>query len=86
MKRAPAPSGKTDPPNEIVELDSRGSDGLDIRLLWCPRTNELSVEVTDQRRHESFVVPVPPGTNPQDVFQHPYAHASSTGPTTPTGR
>jgi hypothetical protein len=74
-----------DSPYEIVELDSRSGDGLDVRLLWCPRTNELSVEVTDQRRQESFVVPVPPGAKPQDVFQHPYAHASGAS-TTPIER
>ncbi len=58
------------------ELDSRSGFGLVVRLLWCRRTNRLSVEVTDKGLGDTFEVEVQPGTNPRDVFLHPYAHAA----------
>ena len=58
------------------ELDSRSGFGLVVRLLWCRRTNQVSVEVTDKSLGDTFEVEVQPGTNPRDVFLHPYAHAA----------
>jgi hypothetical protein len=60
----------------IHELDQRTNDGLDVRLLWNPLTNRVSVAVEDQRTGEFFELDV---VDPEDAliaFYHPYEYAS----------
>ncbi|HUA48068.1 MAG TPA: hypothetical protein VMA77_22715 [Solirubrobacteraceae bacterium] len=58
----------------IRELDHRHGDGIDVRLLWNPRTNQVSVTVEDERLGETFVLDVP-GPDARQAFTHPYAYA-----------
>ncbi len=58
----------------IRELDCRSNDGIDVTLLWNPRTNQIFVAVADERDGESFELEVDPA-NALDAFRHPYAYA-----------
>jgi hypothetical protein len=69
------------------ELESRLSDGIQVRLLWCERDGRVWVAVTDTKTGEALSVPVRDGERPLDVFHHPYAYAASQGADTgPTSR
>jgi hypothetical protein len=57
------------------ELDHRSNDGLDVRLLWDPGENKVSVVVNDSRAGEMFEIEVGPGRKPLDVFHHPFAYS-----------
>lgn len=61
--------------NITRELDWRTNDGIDVRLLWDPVTNQVSVAVTDERLGGSFELEVD-GADALDAFHHPYAYAS----------
>jgi hypothetical protein len=56
------------------ELDHRTIDGLDVRLLWDPGENRVTVLVDDRRNGEIFEVEVGPGDSALDVFRHPFAY------------
>jgi len=56
----------------VRELDRRTSDGIDVSLLWDPRTKNVSVAVTDTRHGGSFAFGVEPG----DALWHPYAYVA----------
>jgi hypothetical protein len=56
------------------ELDHRSIDGLDVRLLWDPGENKVTVLVDDRRNGEIFEVEVGPGDSVLDVFHHPFAY------------
>ena len=58
----------------LRELAQREQDGLEITLFWNARSNEVSVEVVDQRDESSFRLPVA-GHCALDAFHHPYAYA-----------
>jgi hypothetical protein len=58
------------------ELAHRRTDGLDVRLLWEPQTDQVSVALMDARTGDGFEVPVSPGERPLDVFHHPFAYAA----------
>jgi hypothetical protein len=58
----------------VRELDRRSNDGIDVTLLWSPRTNQVFVAVVDERDGESFELEVDPA-NALDAFRHPYAYA-----------
>jgi hypothetical protein len=58
------------------ELDSRSGNGIDVTLLWDPRTNVLCVAVVDEREGTSFRFEVD-ATDALDAFRHPYAYADS---------
>ncbi len=60
----------------VRELDHRSNDGIDVRLLWDPRTNQVIVAVEDQRHGEAFELTVP-GADALDAFHHPYAYRHS---------
>jgi hypothetical protein len=64
------------------ELDTRSSDGIEVRLLWRPCDNNVSVAVNDTKTGEAFQLEVRPGQRALDVFHHPYAYA--TGLLTPS--
>jgi hypothetical protein len=57
------------------ELNHRTIDGLDIRMLWDPGSNQVTIVVDDSRTGESFQVEVGPGERPMDVFMHPFAYS-----------
>jgi hypothetical protein len=57
------------------ELNHRTIDGLDIRMLWDPGSNLVTIAVDDARTGESFEVEVGPGVRPMDVFMHPFAYS-----------
>jgi hypothetical protein len=60
------------------ELDRRTRDGIDVSLLWDPRTKGVSVAVTDTRQGGSFEFGVEPGDAPK-AFWHPYAYIAHRG-------
>jgi hypothetical protein len=59
----------------IRELDRRYRDGIDVRLLWDSRTDQVTVTVEDERSGETFVLPVD-GAYAREAFAHPFAYAS----------
>ena len=63
---------------EVRELDRRAGDGLDVRLLWEPHTNRISVTVTDVRADSSFEFEVDQA-DALAALRHPYAYASHDG-------
>jgi hypothetical protein len=62
-------------PGGVRELDGRTSDGVDVRLLWEPRANRVTVAVTDMRADGSLEFEVEPA-DALAAFHHPYAYAS----------
>ncbi len=58
------------------ELDSRVSDGIQVRLLWHPGDGHLSVAVHDSKTDDAFELAVREGERPREVFHHPYAYAA----------
>ena len=59
----------------VRELDRRTNDGIDVALLWNPRTNQLFVAVEDERLGRSFELEVE-AADALDAFRHPYAYAN----------
>ncbi len=60
---------------EARELDHRTSDGIDVKLLWSARTDQVWVAVRDDRAGTSFRLEV----EPEDAlvaFRHPYAYVA----------
>jgi hypothetical protein len=66
----------TSAPTLPRELDSRSGDGLEIRLLWDPADDALTVTVADVRTEESFVIPVA-AADAREAFNHPFAFAAA---------
>ncbi|HEV2776863.1 MAG TPA: hypothetical protein VGV90_14820 [Solirubrobacteraceae bacterium] len=62
--------------NNSRELDARRGDGLDIRLLWNPADDTVTVTVADLRTEELFIIPVA-AREALDAFQHPFAYAGA---------
>ena len=58
------------------ELAYRNQNGLEVTLLWDPRSNDVSVEVVDQLDDSGFRLPIA-GHLALDAFHHPYAYAQS---------
>jgi hypothetical protein len=58
----------------IRELDHRNGDGIDVTLLWDPRTDTVSLAVIDERTGEVLTFAVD-GAQALAAFHHPYAHA-----------
>jgi hypothetical protein len=56
------------------ELDRRVSDGIEVRLLWQPDDDSVSVTVEDARTGEAFAIEVAPDERALDVFRHPYVY------------
>ena len=61
----------------LRELAHREQDGLEVTLFWDARSNDVSLEVVDQRDESSFLLPVA-GHCALDAFHHPYAYAVAT--------
>jgi hypothetical protein len=62
------------------ELAHRRSCDIDVRLMWDPQTDRLTVEVFDCADASSLVVAVG-SRSPMEVFRHPYAYAVPSEPT-----
>jgi len=58
------------------ELAYRNQNGLEVSLLWDPRSNEVSVEVIDHLDDSGFHIPIA-GHLALDAFHHPYAYVQS---------
>jgi hypothetical protein len=63
----------------IRELDSRFTDGFQVRLLWSSHTCRIWVSVLDTKFGDTFCVEVQERDRPLDVFHHPYAYAGHRG-------
>lgn len=58
------------------ELDSRRTDGLHVRLLWCQGEGRVYVAVADNKTGETFSVKVPHDKRALHVFEHPFGYAA----------
>lgn len=63
----------------IRELNSRLTDGLQVRLLWDADDGRLWVTVLHTRMGHLFNVEVGADERPLDVFNHPFAYAAHHG-------
>ena len=61
--------------SQIRELAARERDGINVLLLWHPRSNAVTVSVEDVRIGECFQVAVAPD-RALDAFYHPFAYAA----------
>ena len=61
------------------ELDSRFSDGIDVRLLWDSEDGRVLVAVSDTKTGDAFELNVSDRARALEVFHHPYAYAGSVG-------
>jgi hypothetical protein len=59
-----------------IELDSRTADRIEVRLLWHPAEDRVTVTAHDGRSGELVEIPVRDGERALDVFHHPYAYAA----------
>jgi hypothetical protein len=66
------------------EIDARCNDGIFVRLLWHPATNDLVVTAYDARSGEGVAIPVRPETA-TTVYQHPFATAACSDTSLPAG-
>jgi hypothetical protein len=57
-----------------LELDARHSAGIDVELLWDPRTQGVSVVAHDATSDETITIYVEPD-QALEVFRHPFAYA-----------
>jgi hypothetical protein len=57
-----------------LQLDSRHAGGIDVELLWDPRTQGLSVVAHDATSDETVTIYVE-ADQALEVFRHPYAYA-----------
>jgi hypothetical protein len=60
---------------ETRELDFRSGNGIEVRLLWEPHTDNLWVTVVDERTDDRFQITVDPDSA-LDAFRHPYAYGA----------
>jgi hypothetical protein len=76
----PDPSATHNPPGMLTEtareLDRRHSDGIDVRLLWQPHTDRVSIALEDERLGHSLEFEVA-GEDALDAFNHPYIYTST---------
>jgi len=63
----------------IRELDSRVTNGVQVRLLWCEHNGTLWVTALNTKTGDAFHLEVHDGERPLDVFHHPYAYAAHHG-------
>jgi hypothetical protein len=59
------------------ELDSRTTDGIEVRLLWNEHDGRVLVAVNDAKTGDAFSIEVRNGERAHDVFHHPYAYAAT---------
>jgi hypothetical protein len=66
----------TNSPDTHRELDARRADGLDVRLLWNPADDTVTVTVADAHTEELFIIPVA-SHKARHAFEHPFVYASA---------
>ena len=66
-------------PHDTIELDSRTTDGIEVRLLWHRVENRTTVTASDMRSGEVLEIAVRDHERALDVFHHPYAYAAFHG-------
>ena len=62
-----------------LELDARHAAGIDVQLLWDPRTHGVSVVAHDGMTDETVTIFVEPD-QALEVFRHPFAYAGEPVP------
>jgi hypothetical protein len=62
-----------------IELASRESSGITVRLLWSRSTNLVTVTVADAASDDYFELVLDEHDRALDVFHHPFAHAAARG-------
>jgi hypothetical protein len=62
-----------------VELASRETNGITVRLLWSRLTNLVTVAVDDAANGDHFELILDEHDRALDVFHHPFAHAAARG-------
>lgn len=62
-------------------LALRHSGTTDVGLFWSRRTHRAAVAVEDEATGRRFELPVEPGDNPLDLFEHPFAYEAARHPT-----
>jgi hypothetical protein len=62
-----------------LELDARHAAGIDVELLWDPRTQGLSVVAHDAMSDETVTIYVE-ADQALEVFRHPFAYAGEPAP------
>jgi hypothetical protein len=62
--------------SSLKELAYREQDGLEVSLLWDPRSDGVCVDVIDQRDASFLRIPVA-GGSALDAFRHPYPYAAA---------
>lgn len=62
--------------DHLHELDRRCNDGVDVRMLWSERDDQVLVTVADGKTGACFLIEVLEGERALDVFHHPYAYAA----------
>ena len=60
----------------VRELDCRTSDHIEVRLLWNPLNDSVSVSVHDTSYGESFQFDVAPA-HALEAFHHPFAYVGN---------
>lgn len=60
------------------ELAHRASNGIEVFLFWDACSNDVSIEVVDQREDSAFELRVDAGSA-LDAFYHPYAQRAFSG-------
>ena len=64
----------------LRELAHRAHDGLEVTLLWDPRSNEVSIDVVDERNASSASFPPRSPRAPRLMpSNHPYIYARRRG-------
>jgi hypothetical protein len=76
QRRATMMTTATDTSRKFDELDYRENDGIQVSLLWSRDDNSLAVLVVDGKADETFELSVQ-ADEAMDVFNHPFAYASS---------
>lgn len=57
----------------FVEVDTRHSDGLTVRLEWDRDTGETQIVIHDVRVQSMTAIGVPP-VKAADAFRHPFRY------------
>jgi hypothetical protein len=59
------------------ELDSRTTDGIEVRMLWSEHDNRVLIAVADAKTGDAFSITVRDDERAMDVFHHPYAYRAA---------
>jgi hypothetical protein len=70
------------PARTLRELDHRNADGIDVRLLWNPQRDQVSITVEGERLGRSLGFDGD-GAEALVAFHRPYAFARDPRPASP---